>query len=58
MGHCHDMTVAAVANLIAYLGWLRGGEIIEASSDNLVITAVGSMCHTIERTDKQGYPNC
>jgi hypothetical protein len=20
--------------------------------------AVGSMCHTIERTDRQGYPNC
>jgi hypothetical protein len=19
---------------------------------------VGSMCHTIERTDRQGYPNC
>jgi hypothetical protein len=21
-------------------------------------TSVGSMCHTIERTDRQGYPNC
>jgi hypothetical protein len=20
--------------------------------------SVGSMCHTIERTDRQGYPNC
>jgi hypothetical protein len=23
-----------------------------------VATIVGSMCHTIERIDRQGYPNC
>jgi hypothetical protein len=23
-----------------------------------IAAAVGSMCHTIERTDRQGYPNC
>jgi hypothetical protein len=22
------------------------------------VAGVGSMCHTIERTDRQGYPNC
>jgi hypothetical protein len=25
---------------------------------NDVVACVGSMCHTIERTDRQGYPNC
>jgi hypothetical protein len=28
---------------------------VESREFNL---SVGSMCHTIERTDRQGYPNC
>jgi hypothetical protein len=32
-----------------YLGW-KSGIMKELT--------VGSMCHTIERTDRQGYPNC
>jgi hypothetical protein len=27
-------------------------------SDHQTVEYVGSMCHTIERTDRQGYPNC
>jgi hypothetical protein len=34
----HDFTIAATANLLAYLGWLRGGEIFEASTDDLEVT--------------------
>jgi hypothetical protein len=39
VGLCQNMTMVAVANLIAYPGWLQGGDIFEASNDNLVITA-------------------
>jgi hypothetical protein len=34
----HEIAVAAFTNLIAYLGWLRGGEIFEAEEDDLVVT--------------------
>jgi hypothetical protein len=34
----HDIAIAAAANLMAYLGWLRGGEIFEASEDDLEVT--------------------
>ena len=34
----HDFTIAGVANLLAYLGWLRGGEIFEATDDDMVLT--------------------
>ena len=36
--HQHEITVAAFTNLIAYLGWLRGGEIFEADETDLVLT--------------------
>ena len=34
----HEIAVAAFTNLIAYLGWLRGGEIFNATDDDLVVT--------------------
>lgn len=34
----HEISVAAFTNLIAYLGWLRGGEIFEAEEQDLVVT--------------------
>ena len=34
----HEISVAAFTNLIAYLGWLRGGEIFEAEETDLVVT--------------------
>jgi hypothetical protein len=34
----HDIAVAATANLLAYLGWLRGGEIFEASTTDVTVT--------------------
>lgn len=34
----HDIVIAATVNLLAYLGWLRGGEIFEASDDDLAVT--------------------
>jgi hypothetical protein len=34
----HDIAIAATANLLAYLGWLRGGEIFEASVDDVTVT--------------------
>jgi hypothetical protein len=34
----HEISVAAFTNLIAYLGWLRGGEIFQAEETDLVIT--------------------
>jgi hypothetical protein len=34
----HEIVVAALANLLAYLGWLRGGEIFEGQQDDLVLT--------------------
>ena len=34
----HEIVVAAFANLLAYLGWLRGGEIFDSNQDNLVLT--------------------
>ena len=35
--------VAALANLLAYLNWLRGGEIFEREQDNLVLTLYRKM---------------
>jgi hypothetical protein len=34
----HDIVIAGTANLLAYLGWLRGGEIFEASPDDVTVT--------------------
>lgn len=34
----HEIAIAAFTNLIAYLGWLRGGEIFEAAEEDLVVT--------------------
>ena len=34
----HEIVVAAFANLLAYLGWLRGGEIFDGNQDDLVLT--------------------
>ena len=34
----HDIAIAATANLLAYLGWLRGGEIFEASESDMTVT--------------------
>jgi hypothetical protein len=33
----HDIAIAATANLLAYLGWLRGGEIFKASVDDVTV---------------------
>jgi hypothetical protein len=34
----HETAIAAFTNLIAYLGWLRGGEVFEAEEEDLVVT--------------------
>ena len=34
----HEIVVAAFANLLAYLGWLQGGEIFDGNQDDLVLT--------------------
>jgi hypothetical protein len=34
----HEISIAALTNLLAYLGWLRGGEIFEAEEEDLLVT--------------------
>jgi hypothetical protein len=34
----HELAVVGLTNLLAYLGWLRGGEIFEADQADLVVT--------------------
>jgi hypothetical protein len=35
----HELACAGLTNLLAYLGWLRGGEIFSAAPDDLAIVA-------------------
>jgi hypothetical protein len=34
----HNLAIAGFANLMFYLGWLRGGELFDATLDDLVVT--------------------
>jgi hypothetical protein len=34
----HNLSIAGFANLMFYLGWLRGGELFEASTEDLLVT--------------------
>jgi hypothetical protein len=34
----HEISIAALTNFLAYLGWLRGGEIFEAEEEDLLVT--------------------
>jgi hypothetical protein len=35
---CHNLAIAGFANLMFYLGWLRGGELFDAAVEDLVVT--------------------
>ena len=51
-----DLSLAVHASVVAEL--VNVGCVFHVSVRREDGSSVGSMCHTIERTDRQGYPNC